>query len=100
MFTTRLGIVPTELLGGLQEDSSELVSRLVVAIVRAQYGYAVRDLLTAWGGKLSSDQMGSLIPVLESSGLDRQTLPEPLFHELHTAINEASRRLGDHSVLT
>ncbi|MEE2038959.1 hypothetical protein Q8791_17210 [Nocardiopsis sp. CT-R113] len=100
VFTTRLGIVATELLGGLQGDASELASQLVVAIVRAQDGYAARDLLTAWGGKLSSDQMGSLIPVLESSGIDRQTLPEQLFHELRAAISKASQRLGDHSVLT
>ncbi|GAA0988567.1 hypothetical protein Q7689_03865 [Nocardiopsis tropica] len=100
VFTTRLGIITTELLGDLQGDVSELASQLVVAIVRAQDGYAARDLLTAWGGKLSSDQMGSLNPVLESSGLDRQTFPEQLSHELHTAINKASRRLGDHSVLT
>ncbi|WP_435111748.1 hypothetical protein [Nocardiopsis synnemataformans] len=100
VFTTRLGIVAMELLGDLQGDTSELASQLVVDIVRAQDGYPARDLLTAWKGKLSSDQVGSLIPVLKSSGLGQQIFPNQLFHELHTAINEASRRLGDHSVLT
>lgn len=100
VFTTRLGIVATELLEGLQRGTYELASRLVVAIVRAQDGYAARDLLTAWKGKLSSEQMGSLIPALESSGLDRRTLPGPLFHELHTAIREAGRKLDNRSVLT
>ncbi|WP_223839232.1 hypothetical protein [Nocardiopsis deserti] len=100
VFTTRLRIVTAELIESLRGDASVLVSQLVSTVVRAQDGYAARDLLTTWSGKLSSDQMGSLIPVLQSSGLGRQTLPEQLFHELCAAISEASQRLGDHSVLT
>jgi hypothetical protein len=98
VFTTRLGIIATDLLGRLQRDASELTSQLVVAIVRAQDGYAARDLFTAWRGKLSHDQMNGLIPVLEASGLGQKIFPEPALSELRSAINEANRRLEDRSI--
>ncbi|WP_236568009.1 hypothetical protein [Nocardiopsis sp. FR6] len=100
LFTTRLGIVATELTGGFQGGTPALLSQLVSDVVQAQDGYAARDLLTAWKEELAPHQVSSLAPVLESSGLGRRTIPEPLLHELRTAISEASQRLGDHSVLT
>ncbi|MES0836956.1 hypothetical protein [Nocardiopsis tropica] len=100
LFTTRLGIVATELTGGLQGGTPALLSQLVSDVVQAQDGYAARDLLTAWKEELAPHQVNSLAPVLESSSLSRRTIPEPLLHELRTAISEASQRLGDHSVLT
>lgn len=98
VFTTRLGIVATDLLGRLQRNTSELTSQLVVAIVRAQDGYAARDLFTACRGKLSYDQMNGLTPVLEASGLGQKIFPEPALPELRSAINEANRRLKDRSI--
>ncbi|MEU1899326.1 hypothetical protein ABZ512_13165 [Nocardiopsis dassonvillei] len=100
VFTTRLGIIATELTGGFRGDTPALASQLVSAVVQAQDGYAARDLLTAWEEELTHHQVSSLAPVLEPSGLGRRTIPEPLLHELRTAISEASQRLGDHSVLT
>ncbi|WP_235431959.1 hypothetical protein [Nocardiopsis sp. RV163] len=100
VFTTRLGIVATELTGGFQGGTPALLSQLVSDVVQAQDGYGARDLLTTWKEELAPQQVSSLVPVLESSGLGRRTIPEPLLHELRTAISEASQRLGDHSVLT
>jgi hypothetical protein len=98
VFTTRLGIVATELIGSLRGDASALVSQLVSTAVRAQDGYAALDMLSTWKGKLSYDQMSGLIPVLEASGLDQKIFPEPALPELRSAINEANRRLKDRSV--
>ncbi|MDE3721419.1 hypothetical protein PWG71_08460 [Nocardiopsis sp. N85] len=93
VFTTRLGIVATELLGGPQEDSSELASRLVSTIVHTQDGYAARDLLNAWKQELAQENVDTLGRVLEASGIDAMTLPEPFLHVLGTALKEANRRL-------
>ncbi|APC36910.1 hypothetical protein A9R04_20520 [Nocardiopsis dassonvillei] len=98
LFTTRLGVVATELSGSLREDASSLVSQLVSTVVRVQDGYATRDLLAAWEEKLTPRQLSKLVPVLRVSGLEQKACLEPVLHELRTAIDEANRRLDDRSV--
>lgn len=98
VFTTRLGIIATELTGGFRGGTPALTSQLVSAVVHAQDGYAARDLLTAWKGELSYDQVSGLTAALEISGLGQKALPEPLLHELRAALSEANRRFETRSI--
>jgi hypothetical protein len=98
LFNTRLGITAAELAGSRHGAVLGLVSQLVQVTAQAQDGYAARDMLTAWKGELLSHQVNRVAPALEAAGLDQRAFPEPLLHELRTAISDASRRLGKRSL--
>ncbi|NYH51358.1 hypothetical protein HNR06_000947 [Nocardiopsis arvandica] len=95
VFQTRLGIAAVELAGGPHGDAASAVAQIVTAMVRAQDGYAARDLLNAWKHGLPQEHVDALGRVLDASGIDAMTLPEPSLHALGAAMKEANRRLRD-----
>jgi hypothetical protein len=90
VFRTRLGLSLIDLAGGVEHpEAAKVATRLVTEAVKAQDGYAARDLLAhdEFSTKLLDTQKRKLSVIVDDAGLDGGPIPMNLMYDLQTAVN-------------
>lgn len=91
LFSTRLGLAALHLLHRVGAETAVLTSMLTAIVLRAEDGYAARELLTSW--QSTAAQNRDLARVLDASGLTEDGLPSRLHEQLTNAVTRAADRL-------
>lgn len=91
LFSVRLGLAALHLLHRVGAETTDLTDTVTAIVLRAEDGYAARDLLTSW--QTTADQNRRLTKVLDASGLVGASLPTHLHDQLTNAVMTAADRL-------
>ncbi|MBR8741461.1 hypothetical protein [Nocardiopsis sp. MG754419] len=91
LFSVRLGLAALHLLHRVGAETADLTDTVTAIVLRAEDGYAARELLGSWKG--TADQSRDLTRVLGVSGLTGAVLPTHLHEQLENAITMAADRL-------
>lgn len=91
LFSTWLGLAALHLLHRVEAGTADLTSLVTEVVLRAEDGYAARDLLNSW--ETTADQKRDLSRVLRASGLARDDLPTYLHEQLTNAVTTAADTL-------
>lgn len=91
LFSTRLGLAALHLLHRVGVETAELTDTVTAIVLRAEDGYAARELLSSW--QTTAEQNRDLARVLDASGLDESGLSPHLLEQLTHAVTTAANRL-------
>ncbi|MGW5877207.1 hypothetical protein ACWFMI_11745 [Nocardiopsis terrae] len=91
LFSARLGLAALHLLHRVGAETTDLTKTVTAIVLRAEDGYAARELLSSWKG--TADQNRDLVRVLRVSGLTGTGLPTYLHDRLTNAVMTAADRL-------
>ena len=91
LFSTRLGLAALHLLHRVGVETAELTDTVTAIVLRAEDGYAARELLSSW--QTTAEQNRDLARVLDASGLTGDTPSPHLLEQLTHAVTTAANRL-------
>ncbi|MFJ9552240.1 hypothetical protein ACIRPH_00395 [Nocardiopsis sp. NPDC101807] len=91
LFSVRLGLAALHLLHRVGAETADLTDTVTAIVIRAEDGYAARDLLSSW--QTTADQNRRLAKVLDTAGLVGDGLPTHLHERLTNAVMTAALTL-------